>query len=375
MTNRLEDHVAVTPHPSNPMSSLSQNLWVPSGARGVFGGQILAQAIMAATATVSPKLGLHSAHCYFLLPAQKSPTIEYKVEKLSDGRSYSARLVRAWQGDSDIFVLMASYSLPPTALPANLGLAAYSAGEGKSKHSVAFSTEVPRPDLPPPEEGRVFPSFQTPFPDDVCPPSECEDDADFLEKWVQQHGDVEKPWQKKFFKEYISERRSSPVSISRGRRKAGSPEENAPYPSSRMSWLRIRDLGPEPPNVETVKAMISYISDFQFIGTAARSVGMNQNSTPRLGMLASLDHAIHFYPFPSNFDPAAPLLHVMESQSVNLSSGRGLARGRIYTWDGVLIATTGQEGVTRANVKGKQTKGAIEGGMVDVDVSKVKAKL
>lgn len=120
--------------------------------------------------------------------------------------------------------------------------------------------------------------------------------------------------------------------------------------------------------------MIAYMSDFQFIGTTARSIGLNQNSNPRLGMLASLDHVIHFYPFPHTFDPSAPFLHVMEAQAANLSSGRGIARGRIYTPDGHLIAVTGQEGVVRAGGQGSKRKGLIEGGMDEADVGKTDAK-
>ncbi|WVQ80157.1 acyl-CoA thioesterase II [Cryptococcus sp. DSM 104549] len=368
----LSEHVAVTPHPSDALTFHSPRLWVPGGARGVFGGQILAQAISAATSTISPPLGLHSAHCYFLLPAQASPVIDYRVEKSSDGRSYSSRVVRAFQGGKVVFVLMASYTRPPTELPEDFGLVGEVGPTKNAHHSTAFSVD---PSLG--EGPRAVPSFQVPFPDNLLPWQECVDDAEFLQKWLDTHDEVGKrEWERKFFQEYIRERRSSPVIISRARTKDDTmpnPDPNHPHPQVRMSWLQAR-VEQSRPNEETIKAMIAYMSDFQFIGAAARSVGLNQTSTPRLGMLASLDHAIHFFPFPKDLDFSLPILHVMESQAVDLATGRGIARGRVYSANGHLLATTGQEGVVRANVKGKKSSGVLEGGMDEADVKEKKAK-
>lgn len=95
------------------------------------------------------------------------------------------------------------------------------------------------------------------------------------------------------------------------------------------------------------------MTDFQFIGTAARAVGLSGTSSPRLGMIASIDHSMHFYPLPSNFDPSAPLLHVMEAEAVDVPAGRGFSRGTLYTEDGELVATTSQEGALRAAQGGK----------------------
>jgi len=64
---------------------------------------------------------------------------------------------------------------------------------------------------------------------------------------------------------------------------------------------------------------------------------------------ASLDHTTHYYPFPADFDPSAPLLHTMESVLVDVASGRGFVRGLVYTENGHLLAATSQEGVIRAN--------------------------
>lgn len=125
--------------------------------------------------------------------------------------------------------------------------------------------------------------------------------------------------------------------------------------------------------------MIAYMTDFQFIGTSARSVGLTWTSKPRLGMLATLDHTTHFYPFPRDLQADEPLLHVMESVVADVGAGRGLVRGAVFTRRGDLIASTLQEGVVRADLKGlEKGRGLVEGGGVgDVADSKeaVRAKL
>jgi acyl-CoA thioesterase 8 len=111
------------------------------------------------------------------------------------------------------------------------------------------------------------------------------------------------------------------------------------------------------------------MTDFQFIGTAARALGLTRTSTPRLGMLASLDHSVHYYPIPLDFDPREPLLHVMESSIADVGPGRGVVRGLLYTRQGRILAATGQEGVVRADL-GRGERGLVEGGGMGGDDAK-----
>lgn len=90
----------------------ADNLWTPPGNRGVFGGQVIAQALMAAIKTVDG-LDLHSTHAYFLLPCDSRQSVTYAVERLREGKSYSTRLVHAIQNSETIFTLTASFSRPP----------------------------------------------------------------------------------------------------------------------------------------------------------------------------------------------------------------------------------------------------------------------
>lgn len=110
MSSSLLDSLVVTPSPDREDTYHSTTLWKPRGARGVFGGHVIALALISSNKTVSSGMGLHSQHCYFILPANPDITIDFKVERLRDGRSYATRLVRAEQGGKAVFILAASYA-------------------------------------------------------------------------------------------------------------------------------------------------------------------------------------------------------------------------------------------------------------------------
>ena len=82
----------------------------------VFGGQVLGQALSAATATVEPDRSVHSLHGYFLLPGDPSAPIVYEVDRSRTGRSFSTRRVVARQHGRNIFVMSASYQIPEPGL-------------------------------------------------------------------------------------------------------------------------------------------------------------------------------------------------------------------------------------------------------------------
>lgn len=86
--------------------------FVCPGARGVFGGQVLGQALKAATETVPSPLLVHSLHSYFLLPGDNSLPVIYQVLRTRDGRSFCTRIVQARQRGKTIFILMASFQRP-----------------------------------------------------------------------------------------------------------------------------------------------------------------------------------------------------------------------------------------------------------------------
>ncbi|HET8733810.1 MAG TPA: acyl-CoA thioesterase domain-containing protein, partial [Anaeromyxobacteraceae bacterium] len=85
------------------------------GAPRVFGGQALGQALVAAERTVEGRLP-HSLHGYFLLPGDVDTPIVYQVERVRDGRSFSARRVQAIQHGRPILSMIASFQVPETGL-------------------------------------------------------------------------------------------------------------------------------------------------------------------------------------------------------------------------------------------------------------------
>jgi acyl-CoA thioesterase-2 len=84
--------------------------WMPHGR--VFGGQVLSQSLIAAIDSVPAGRSVHSLHSYFLRPGDISKEITFEVENLRDGKSFSARRVKALQDDLPIFVLSCSFQEP-----------------------------------------------------------------------------------------------------------------------------------------------------------------------------------------------------------------------------------------------------------------------
>jgi acyl-CoA thioesterase II len=87
-----------------------------TSAQRVFGGQVLGQALVAASRTVSPERQVHSLHGYFLRPGDTSVPIVYRPELIRDGRSFSSRRVVASQHGKTIFYMSASYQVPEPGL-------------------------------------------------------------------------------------------------------------------------------------------------------------------------------------------------------------------------------------------------------------------
>src|ERR1700759_3200448 len=81
----------------------------PQPAQRIFGGQVLAQALVAATRTVDAARSCHSFHAYFLRPGDPKLPIRYEVDRSRDGASFSARRVVALQNGAQILILAASF--------------------------------------------------------------------------------------------------------------------------------------------------------------------------------------------------------------------------------------------------------------------------
>ena len=87
-----------------------------TSAQRVFGGQVLGQALVAASDTVDPERVVHSLHGYFLRPGDTAVPIEYHVERIKDGKAFSSRRVVASQHEKTIFYMSTSYQQPEPGL-------------------------------------------------------------------------------------------------------------------------------------------------------------------------------------------------------------------------------------------------------------------
>lgn len=280
----------------------SRSLWLPSRARGVFGGQVISQALLSATNCVDAAYNVHSLHCYFLYSADASVPIVYEVETLRKGRSYTACSVKAVQNGNCIFMMICSFHLPELHQPVH----------------------------------------QWSIPSDVPPPEECALQEDIYEQAARTLQLSDEARERMLG--YAFDRRNSPIALKLARR----PKAQEAYDEhgSTLVWLKAKDTGGLEPSFH--KCIVAYLSDLMFIGIAAKAARLSNYAKPpnRLAMMTSVDHAIWFYDH--NINSGDWLLHVIECPAVAL--GRGLVHGRLYTRDGKLVAVTTQEGVIRADL-------------------------
>lgn len=101
-----------------------------------YGGDLVAQATASASATVDADRVIHSMHSYFIRPADIGSPVRYEVERLRDGRSYSTREVRAYQGDKLVFVALSSFH----------------AREAGDEYAEQMPADIPEPDSLPSSE-------------------------------------------------------------------------------------------------------------------------------------------------------------------------------------------------------------------------------
>ena len=254
------------------------------GLRQVFGGQVVGQAIYAAKQTVPIDRVVHSFHSYFLRPGDSSKPIIYDVETLRDGNSFSARRVSAIQNGKPIFYMTASFQ---------------SLEEGLEHQNTM-------PDVPPPEglmsETDIARQFAHLIPEKV---------------------------REKFIGNQPIEMR--PV-------KFHNPLQGSIAEPNRYVWFKAN--GEMPDDFRVHQYLLGYASDFNFLPTALQPHGIGFLE-PGV-QIATIDHSMWFHR-PFRLDEW--LLYAVESTSA--SGARGFVRGQIYNREGILVASTVQEGVIR----------------------------
>jgi len=249
----------------------------------VFGGQVAAQALLAAARTVDPAYAAHSLHSYFLLPGDTAVPIIYDVDRLRDGRSFATRRVVARQHGRPIYYLTANFQ----------------------RHEDGFEHQDAMPEVIPPEEGIDLGEM-------------------FRSRGDGNTADWEREWAALDVR-YV------------GSSEQGLPEDPTGPARSRL-WIRVNGQLSDDPLQHL--AAFTYASDLTLLGSTLVPHGVHVSSP---GMqVASLDHTIWFHrPF------RADEWWLYDQESPSASGGRGLALARVFTQGGVLGASVAQEGLIR----------------------------
>ncbi len=261
----------------------------------IFGGQVLAQAIMAAAHTLNEDKPCHSLHGYFLRSGDIDQPVIYQVRRLRDGRSLSAREVTAIQ---------------------------YKQVRGKEPiEQVIFSMIA---SFSPMEEGLEYQEDMPVYP----PPEDLPSEQELKDEHV---GKVPEALKARFMRRRHVE--IKPV-------KPRDPINPTPMKPKQANWLRIHQLGIQPVAIQ--QALLAFSSDFYLVGTGLMSHGVSFMTSGL--QAASIDHSMHFH---RSFDLNSWLLYDMWSDTT--SSAKGLNHGQFWQ-DGNLVATVQQEGLMRLRV-------------------------
>ncbi|MFC5501989.1 acyl-CoA thioesterase [Lysinimonas soli] len=254
--------------------------WTPQGR--VFGGQVLAQSLIAAIRTVDEQRAVHSMHGYFLRPGDAERSITFSVDRIHDGRSFTTRRTQAYQGGQPILSMIASFQTQDDGLD----------------HQIDMPPGLPDPESLP-STAEVLAGVDHPV-------------AQF---WATRRA---------FDIRHIE----APIYLD-------AVEGGAAH---QAVWMRAVGTLPDDPNVH--RAALAYASDYSILEPILRPHGVAW-SRPGL-KVASLDHAMWWHRF-GRVDEW--MLYVQESP--NAIGGRGLSLGRIYSRDGLLLASVAQEGTIR----------------------------
>ncbi len=253
------------------------------GWQRVFGGQVLGQALVAASRTVEERVA-HSLHGYFLRPGDVKVPILYEVDRIRDGRSFTTRRVVAIQHGRAIFNMSCSFQVR----------------EG------GFDHQTEMPDVPGPEELA----------------SELE-----LRRRIAER--IPESWRHIFLRERpIETRPVEPLN-------EFEPEKRPP-----LQHVWFKAVGALPDDLGLHQCVLAYASDLTLLDTSMLPHGvsfMQQNF-----QAASLDHAMWFH---RDFRADEWLLYTQDSPSA--SGARGFNRGSVFTRDGKLVASATQEGLVR----------------------------
>lgn len=258
------------------------------GSGRLFGGQVLAQALVAAGRTVEGRTA-HSLHGYFMLPGDIATPVVYQVDRIRDGKSFTTRRVLALQEGREIFTMTASFHV--------------------AEQGIEHGAEMPV--VPPPES----------LPREL---DLVRGMADRIPEPLRQVYTQDRP---------IDFRPVDPVD-------PFAPEAREP---AKHMWFRALGRMPDDPILH--QAVMAYASDYGLLGTALLPHGLS--FIMRRVQAASLDHAVWFH---RPFRVDEWLLYATDSPAA--AGARAFTRGSLFTRNGTLVASTAQEGLIRLRHRG-----------------------
>ncbi|WP_329085650.1 MULTISPECIES: acyl-CoA thioesterase II [unclassified Streptosporangium] len=253
----------------------------------VFGGQVAAQALVAAGRTVPDDRDVHSLHAYFIRPGDPAIPIVYNVERVRDGRSFTTRRVVAIQHGKAIFTMSASFHVTETGV----------------EHQAATMPQVVDPEGLPLFQDRMLQAVGAESP---------------LREWASRPRPVDA--------RYVT-----PLTWEAYR----DPELRG---SNTNVWFRYDAELPDDPLLHVVLA--AYASDFTLVDTVLLTHGLAWGASNLSG--ASLDHAMWFH---RPFRVDEWMLYAQESPWSG--AARGLAKGEMFTRSGELAVSVVQEAMIR----------------------------
>lgn len=254
----------------------------------VFGGQVMAQAVVAAQRTAQLDRHVHSVHGYFVRPGDTELPITFAVERIHDGRSFSTRRVQAYQQGVPIMSMIASF-----------------------------------------QDVDAGPSSQHPMPQGLPGPEELPSSDELLAPYAghpQARAVIARPFDIRHVE--------GPIYL---------PDPTRPRDGKQHVWIKAKDRLPDDDALH--RAALAYLSDYAMLEPIVRMHGAAW-TTPGL-KAASLDHALWWHR-PARVDEWL----LLELETSSSGGGRGLGHGHIYTADGTHVATVAQEGMVRVPQEG-----------------------
>lgn len=229
----------------------------------LFGGQVLGQSLVAAAKSVDPDRLIHSMHGYFLRPGDAAAPITFGVQRLRDGRSFSARRTHAYQNGIPILSMIASFQVPDTGI----------------EHQEPMPVGIPDPET--------------------------------LPSTAQLLGDIDHPVARMWAYERPFDIRHVGANLYL--------DVKGQHVAHQAVWLKT--LGPMPDDQNLHRAALAYASDYTLLEPSLRRHGISW-STPGMS-IASLDHAMWWH---RTLRVDEWLLYVAESPSASGARGLNLGR-------------------------------------------------